>query len=149
MIAVAVSVPGTSPTTVFWRFLMEANDIIKQNHRGFLQVAGAASATFALGTLPFAAGAASNATGLKIKKVGLMSPGDMGQALAIQMQANGLNVYTALEHRSERTRTLAREAGLIDIGTIDRLVADCDVLLSVINPGAALDFANEVANALR
>jgi 3-hydroxyisobutyrate dehydrogenase-like beta-hydroxyacid dehydrogenase len=129
---------------------MEANDVMKQDRRGFLQVvAGAASATFALGGLPFAAGALGNATGFKIEKVGLMSPGDMGQALAIQIIAKGLNVYTALEHRSDRTRALAREAGLTDVGTIARLVTECDVVLSVINPGAALDFAREVATALR
>jgi hypothetical protein len=96
----------------FERFVMEANDTTKQDRREFLQVAGAASATVALGGLPFAARAASDATArLKIEKVGLMSPGDMGQALAIQIKAKGLNVYTALEHRSERTRALAREAG--------------------------------------
>ncbi len=128
---------------------MEADDRMKQDRRGFLQAAAAASATLALSGLPFAAGAATNATGLKIEKVGLMSPGDMGQALAIQIKAAGLNVYTALEHRSERTRTLAREAGLTDVDTIARLVAECDVVLSVINPGSALDLAREVATALR
>jgi 3-hydroxyisobutyrate dehydrogenase-like beta-hydroxyacid dehydrogenase len=128
---------------------MEANDIMKPDRRGFLQVAGAASASFALGGLPFAAGATSDATGLKIKKVGLMSPGDMGQALAIQIQAEGLHVYTALEHRSDRTCALAREAALTDVGTLARLVTECDVVLSVINPGSARDFAREVANALR
>jgi len=128
---------------------METNDSVKQDRRGFLQVAGAASASFALGSLPFAAGGTSDATGLKIRKVGLMSPGDMGQALAIQIQAEGLNVYTALEHRSERTRALAREAALTDVGSLDRLVTECDVVLSVINPGAALDLARELANALR
>ena len=86
---------------------------------------------------------------MKIENVGLMSPGDMGQAVAIQMKAKGLNVYTALEHRSERTRALAREAGLTDLGTLARLVVECDVVLSVINPGAALDFACDVADALR
>ena len=129
---------------------MEPNDTTKEDRRGFLQAAGAASATFALGGLPFATSAASEATEkLKIKNVGVMSPGDMGQALAIQIKAKGLNVYTALEHRSERTRALAREAGLTDLGTIARLVVECDVVLSVINPGAALDFAREVADALR
>ena len=129
---------------------MDANDVMKQDRRGFLQVAGAASATFALGGLPFAARASSHAGGtLKIQNVGLMSPGDMGQAVAIQIKAKGLNVYTALEHRSERTRALAREAGLTDLGTLARLVVECDVVLSVINPGAALDFAREVADALR
>ena len=60
-----------------------------------------------------------------------------------------MKVYSALEHRSERTRTLARKAGLTDLGAIARLVAKCDVVLSVINPAAALDFAHEVADALR
>jgi 3-hydroxyisobutyrate dehydrogenase-like beta-hydroxyacid dehydrogenase len=129
---------------------MKANDAMKQNRRGFLQVAGAAAATFALGDLPFAAGAAGDATGkMKIENVGLMSPGDMGQAVAMQIKAKGLNVYTALEHRSERTRALSREAGLTDVGTIARLVAECDVVLSIMDPGAALTFAREAADALR
>jgi len=94
--------------------------------------------------------AASDATAkLNIENVGLISPGDMGQALAIQIKAKGLNVYTALESRSERTRALAREAGLTDLGTIGRLVTECDVVLSVINPGGALELAREVADALR
>jgi len=85
---------------------------------------------------------------MKIEKVGVMSPGDMGQALAMQIKAKGLKVYTALSQRSERTRGLAHEAGLIDVGTLARLVAECDVVLSVINPGAALKFAHEVADAI-
>jgi len=58
-------------------------------------------------------------------------------------------VYTALERRSERSRALAREAGLTDLGALARLVAECDVVLSVMNPGAALDFAREAAAALQ
>jgi 3-hydroxyisobutyrate dehydrogenase-like beta-hydroxyacid dehydrogenase len=38
---------------------------------------------------------------------------------------------------------------LSDVGTVARLVAECDVVLSVINPGAALDLAREIADALR
>ena len=122
----------------------------EQNRRGFLQVAGVAAATFTLDGLRSAAWAANEATGkMKIENVGLMSPGDMGQAVAMQIKAKGLNVYTALEHRSERTRALAREAGLTDVGTVARLVAECDVVLSILNPGAALDFAREAADALR
>jgi 3-hydroxyisobutyrate dehydrogenase-like beta-hydroxyacid dehydrogenase len=86
---------------------------------------------------------------MRIKTVGLMTPGDMGQALAAQIKAKGLTVCTALNHRSERSRALAREAGLSDLGSIARLVAECDVVLSVMNPGAALDFAREAADALR
>jgi len=129
---------------------METNDAMKQDRRGFLQVAGVAAATLTLGGLPSAARTASEATGkMKIENVGLMSPGDMGQAVAIQIKAKGLNVYTALGRRSERTRVLAREAGITDVGTVARLVAECDVVLSIMNPGAAVDFAREASDALR
>ena len=86
---------------------------------------------------------------MHIEKVGLMTPGDMGQAVAMQIKAQGLTVCTALDQRSERSRALAREAGLTDVGKVARLVAECDVVLSVMNPGAAVDFAREAANALR
>ena len=99
---------------------MDTNDTMQQNRRGFLQE-GAAATTLALAGLPSAARGTSQATGkMKIENVGVMSPGDMGQAVAIQIKAKGLNVYTALEHRSERTRGLAREAGLTDVGTLAR-----------------------------
>lgn len=86
---------------------------------------------------------------MKIEKVGFMTPGDMGQAVAMQIQAKGFTVCTALDKRSERSRALAREAGLTDVGTITRLVAECDVVLSVMNPGSAVDFARDAAEALR
>jgi len=86
---------------------------------------------------------------MQIEKVGLMTPGDMGQAIAMQIKAKGFSVLTALDGRSERSHTLAREAGLTDVGAITRLVAECNIVLSVMNPGAALDFAREAAAALR
>jgi len=86
---------------------------------------------------------------MKIVNIGVMSPGDMGQAVAIQLKAKGLNVYTALEHRSERARALAHEAELTDVGTVSRLIAECDVVLSIMDPGSALNFARVAADALR
>lgn len=97
--------------------------------------------------LPFANHVKGNA--MKIEKVGLMTPGDMGQAVAMQIKAKGYTVCTALDQRSERSRALAREAGLTDVGTVARLIAECDVVLSVMNPGSALDFARVAADALR
>jgi hypothetical protein len=44
---------------------MEANEAMKQNRRGFLPDAGAASASFDLGGLPFAARATPRAARLK------------------------------------------------------------------------------------
>lgn len=85
---------------------------------------------------------------MEIRNVGVVSPGDMGQAIAGRLKESGLNVHTALDGRSERTRTLAREAGLNDCGSMEQLVAACDMVLSVLNPGAAVDKAREVAAAI-
>jgi len=128
---------------------MNANDAMQQNRRGFLQMAGVAATNFTFVGLPSAARAANEATGkMQIGNVGVMSPGDMGQAVAIQLKAEGFNVYCALEHRSERTRGLAREARLTDVGSVAHLVAQCDAVLSIMDPGAALDFARDAADAL-
>lgn len=86
---------------------------------------------------------------MKLERIGLMSPGDMGQAVALQLKARGFEVCTALEGRSARSRALAREAGLVDLGTVRRLLAECDAVLSIMNPGAALEFARAAARALR
>ncbi|MCB2001320.1 MAG: DUF1932 domain-containing protein [Burkholderiaceae bacterium] len=86
---------------------------------------------------------------MRIETIGLMTPGDMGQAVAQQLQAGGFDVCTALEGRSERSHALAREAGLRDLGSIRHLVDACDVVLSIMNPGAAVDFARQAAEALR
>ena len=86
---------------------------------------------------------------MKIEKVGFMTPGDMGQAVAMQIKSKGFTVSTALNNRSERSKTLAREIGLIDVGSVARLVAESDVVLSVMNPGAAVDFARDAAAGLR
>jgi 3-hydroxyisobutyrate dehydrogenase-like beta-hydroxyacid dehydrogenase len=127
---------------------MEPDDAMKRDRRDFLQTAGGAAATLTLG-LP-SAGAANEATGMmKIEHIGVMSPGDMGQAVAAQIKAKGLAVYTALEHRSERTKGLAREAGLIDVGSLAQLVARCDAVLSVMDPGSAVTFAREISDAIR
>ncbi len=86
---------------------------------------------------------------MKIENIGVMSPGDMGQAVAQQLKQRGYNVCTALDQRSARSKALAREAGLTDVGTIARLTEQCEVILSIMNPGAALEFSGEVALALR
>lgn len=86
---------------------------------------------------------------MKFEKVGLMTPGDMGQGVAMRIKDKGFTVCTALDSRSERSRALAKEAGLTDVGTVAKLVAECDVVLSVMNPGAAVDFAREAADGLR
>ena len=86
---------------------------------------------------------------MKIQNVGVVSPGDMGQAIAGRLKESGLNVHTALDGRSERTKTLARAAGLTDCGSMEKLVATCELVFSVLNPGEALNVARGVAAAMK
>ena len=86
---------------------------------------------------------------MKIERIGFMTPGDMGQGVALQLKNKGFTVCTALEKRSDRSRKMAKEIGLTDVGSIARLTAESDLIMSVMNPGAAVDFAREAAAAIR
>lgn len=86
---------------------------------------------------------------MKLQNIGVVSPGDMGQAVAACLKSSGYAVHTALDGRSERTRTLAREAGLNDCGTMQKVIEACDVVLSILNPAAAVDNARAAAAAMR
>ena len=86
---------------------------------------------------------------MQIKKVGVNSPGDMGQGIAMRLKACGYEVYVALEGRSARTAELAKKAELTDVGSLENLASTCDVIFSVLNPGEALNAARAVAAAIR
>ena len=80
-----------------------------------------------------------------IKRIGLMSPGDMGQAVGIRLKEVGFEVRTALEGRSERTRKLAAAGKIEDCGSLRALLESSDLVLSIIDPGSAMPLAKAVA----
>lgn len=86
---------------------------------------------------------------MNIRTIGIVSPGDMGQAIAQCLIRQGFTVLTALDGRSARTRKLAAEAEIEDAGTIAGLVERCDLLLSILVPSAAVATARETADAMR
>jgi 3-hydroxyisobutyrate dehydrogenase-like beta-hydroxyacid dehydrogenase len=79
--------------------------------------------------------------------IGITSPGDMGQGVAVVLQASGFNVCMASDGRSPRTRALGERAGLTDLRSMENLVQECDMVLSILDPGAALTNAKAVAVA--
>jgi 3-hydroxyisobutyrate dehydrogenase-like beta-hydroxyacid dehydrogenase len=79
--------------------------------------------------------------------VGLVGSGAMGSALGARLREGGARVLAALDGRSERTRRLATDAALEDVGTLTALVRGSDVVLSVVPPGAALEVAEAIAGA--
>ena len=77
--------------------------------------------------------------------VGIVSPGAMGSALGRTLRAGGSRVVVSLDGRSERSRRLATEAGLEDVGSLDVLLREAAVVLSVVPPGSALEVAEAIA----
>jgi len=86
---------------------------------------------------------------MKTMNVGIMSPGDMGSAIGKVLSDAGFSVLTALEGRSELTRLRAREAGIVDVQNIDRLVTGSDLIISVLVPAEALALAERIADSIR
>lgn len=81
-------------------------------------------------------------------RVGLLSPGNMGAELARHLVALGMDVISPLDGRSDRTRGLARDAGIRDVGTTGAVVATSGIILSLVPPSFALEIAHQVAAAL-
>ena len=85
---------------------------------------------------------------MKLKTIGILSPGDMGHIVGRVLGSHGLNVVTCLQGRRKRTRTLSARARIVDVPTYHALVSGADIILSILPPGQAVNAANKVANAL-
>ena len=85
---------------------------------------------------------------MAIKTIGLLSPGDMGHSIGHVLHSNGLRVLTCLEGRSERSRELAARARIEDGGSLEDVVQEADLFISVLVPSSALSVAKSVATAL-
>ncbi|MBD2200497.1 MULTISPECIES: NAD(P)-dependent oxidoreductase [Calothrix] len=101
---------------------------------------------------------------MQIQTVGILSPGDMGQAMsddkplrvyASVLNRHGLKTIAALDNRSDvydglrlRTRQLATAANVQDVGSIKQLVIESDIVLSVLVPAAATEAASQVAEVI-
>jgi 3-hydroxyisobutyrate dehydrogenase-like beta-hydroxyacid dehydrogenase len=80
--------------------------------------------------------------------VAIMSPGDMGHAVAATLRGHGLRVITCLAARSPRTRALAEKAGIEAVPDDEALVRAADLLLSIVVPAQAEHLARRIAAAL-
>jgi 3-hydroxyisobutyrate dehydrogenase-like beta-hydroxyacid dehydrogenase len=74
--------------------------------------------------------------------VGLLHPGEMGSAIGAALQAAGHEVRWASEGRSEATR--ARAQGFTDAGSVAAVVAQSEVVFSIVPPHAALELAESL-----
>ena len=86
---------------------------------------------------------------MNIGTVAILSPGDMGHAVGQRLREHELNVITCLAGRSERTRALADKAGIRDVATMEELVEQSDLVMSMTVSAAVPGVCQQVADALR
>lgn len=84
-----------------------------------------------------------------LKTIGILSPGDMGHTIGKLLLSNGLNVIACLKDRSERTRSLAREAGIVDVSSYRVLVQESEMILSILVPAQARNAAEKIAAEIK
>src|ERR671915_576049 len=82
---------------------------------------------------------------MNIKSVALLHPGNMGATIGAAAAVSGARILWASEDRGGATRRRAEQAKLIDGGSLESIVRQADVVLSVCPPHAAVDVANAVA----
>jgi 3-hydroxyisobutyrate dehydrogenase-like beta-hydroxyacid dehydrogenase len=69
--------------------------------------------------------------------VGILHPGEMGAAVGVALRGNGHDVLWASQGRSPETVRRAGESGLRDVVSIGALLAEADVVFSIVPPHAA------------
>jgi len=71
---------------------------------------------------------------MELKNIGVVSPGDMGQAVAVRLKGMRLrHLYSA--GRPQRAHACpCRQGGSEDCGTMSALVSRCDMVCSILNP---------------
>jgi len=84
-----------------------------------------------------------------VKTVAILSPGDMGHAVGRALGEHGLDGITCLKGRSERTRQLAQKGNFRDVPSLEEMVRQADLILSILVPSEAVSVARRVADALR
>jgi 3-hydroxyisobutyrate dehydrogenase-like beta-hydroxyacid dehydrogenase len=84
----------------------------------------------------------------KLSTIAVLMPGDMGHAIGRVLREHGHDVITCLDGRGDHTRTRALRAGFRDVGSLDAVVAEADLILSILPPSTALDQARLVADCM-
>ena len=80
--------------------------------------------------------------------IAVVGTGNMGHAVGRALRTHGHRVITALDGRSDHSRQLAGLAGIEDAGDLVTLVRESDIVLSILPPAAAAEFASAAADAM-
>jgi 3-hydroxyisobutyrate dehydrogenase-like beta-hydroxyacid dehydrogenase len=81
--------------------------------------------------------------------VAVLSPGEMGAAVARRLKGAGVPVITCVAGRSEASVRRAEEAGLECLPSLDDVVRQSELVISLVTPFAATPLARDVAAAMQ
>lgn len=81
--------------------------------------------------------------------VAVIGTGDMGAAVGGALVRAGYRVVTAGHGRSAASRAFAADAGVEDLGTLADVVRAASLVLSIVPPAAATEFAAQAVEAMR
>ena len=83
------------------------------------------------------------------KTIAILSPGDMGGGVGAALTRHGDDVIACVVGRSQETRVRAERLGFRLAADLDSLLAEADLVLSILPPEAAVGLARDVAAAMR
>ena len=86
---------------------------------------------------------------MNLRTIAILSPGDMGHGVGKALSEHGYDVITCLEGRSQRTKDLAAAGGFRDTASLDEMVSQADLIMSILVPAEAMGVARSVAEAMR
>jgi 3-hydroxyisobutyrate dehydrogenase-like beta-hydroxyacid dehydrogenase len=73
--------------------------------------------------------------------VGVLHAGELGASVGALLRGRGVRVVTTVEGRGAATTQRTREAGMVVLGSLNEVVREADVLLSLVPPAAAAEVA--------
>ena len=86
---------------------------------------------------------------MALRSVAILSPGEMGGGVGAALRRHGHDTIACLAGRGAETRARAERAGFRLLDDLDSLVAEADIVLSILPPEAARGIAGDVAAAMR
>jgi 3-hydroxyisobutyrate dehydrogenase-like beta-hydroxyacid dehydrogenase len=85
---------------------------------------------------------------MTFERIAILSIGEMGYHWARILASRGVEVLTYVKDRGENTRKRAENAGAKSSPSMERLVQDADLIVSIVIPSAAIRVASKVAKAV-
>ena len=85
---------------------------------------------------------------MSVRAIAILSPGIMGAAVGGALRTHGYDVLTCLAGRGAATKARAQRFGFRDVATLEEMVAESDLVLSILPPESARATARAVANAM-